>query len=444
MNGFPPAIYYPRCVVVLSCLFDDQVGGPGTPATFPAIPLSVEVNRNSARKADTCRLELDYRDFPLDPRIVQDIIVEVHMEDVRDGTAPLVPLRTNLRFIGRVDVPSTELGSNSQTVSMEARDYTGIWLDFRWPQTESVEGVDFPTLPTPPGITLQAVVELMKARVTPVLGPVVFTDPKAAASDVYLRTGRTTFISEDDDTAWDVLSALCDLWGLVPVFELDVLTIRTPTEPSTRSALLIYGQNVESLKFSRNLKQNKRKQVLIKCWNPVLGVAIDAEWPLPTHPDYNLVSRLSEAKVPVQTVQRVQYHIEGNYTDIDLSQIAQRVYTELSQNQVEGELETREMRDLIFGDSLLGLANGDLLICKLGTEDLASIASMSAAQAIAFLADFAKPGRMNPAAALALVDAWTAAQALSIKFYITETTHRWDRDEGYQLTVRFRDFVLGV
>ena len=80
----------------------------------------------------------------------------------------------------------------------------------------------------------------------------------------------------------------------------------------------------------------------------------------------------------------------------------------------------------------------------LGTEDLASIASMSAAQAIAFLADPTKPGAMNPAAAAALVDAWTAAQQLSITFYITETTHKWSRDTGYQLTVRFRDFTLGI
>ena len=27
---------------------------------------------------------------------------------------------------------------------------------------------------------------------------------------------------------------------------------------------------------------------------------------------------------------------------------------------------------------------------------------------------------------------------------VLETIHRWDREEGYRLTVKFRDFVLGL
>lgn len=441
-----PRIYYPRCVVVLDCLFDDQVpASPGQYATFTAIPRSVEVRRNSARKADECTVELDYRDFPIDTRLLKDMIISVHIDDTIFNDIPMYPIRFNLRFIGRVDEPSTELGPSMQTVKLAARDYTGIWLDYRWPQAiKPPGGKATPTLPTPPGTTLGALVELMRVAVTPLILPAVFTDPAAAALDVHLRTGRLVFASKDDDSAWDVLSALCELFGLVPVFDLDVLTIRTPTFASARSALMIYGQNVETLRFSRDLKQARSKQVKIVAWNPILGVSSEASYPLPGTPDYSLVTRLSEAKVPKQTIEQIQYNVEGTYLPPELALLAQRVWTELAQGQVMGELETKEMSDLIFGDSLLDLANGDLLICKLGTEDLASIASMSAAEAIAFLVDPTKPGAMNPAAALALVNAWQAAQALSITFYVLETAHKWDRDTGYQLTVRFRDFILGV
>lgn len=440
-----PRIYYPRCVVVLSVIFDDQIGGPGTYATFSVIPRSIEVMRNSARKADECRIELDYRDFPIDPRIVQDMIVSVHIDDLPSDEFPMVPFRTNLRFVGRVDEPSTTLGSTSQTVDLTARDYTGIWLDYRWPQAIGIPPAKpIPTLPTPPGTTLAALVEVMRLQVTPLLLPVVFTDPAAAAADVHLRTGRLVYTTDEDDNAWDVLSGICELFGLVPVFELDVLVIRTPTEPSTRSALMIYGQNVETLKFSRSLKQVKRKQILIRCWNPLLGAAIEATYPLPGDPDYNVVTRLSEAKTPSVNIERIQYNVEGPYTLPDLLLLAQRVYTEHSQSAIAGELETREMTDLLFGDSLLGLANGDVLICKLGTEDLSSIASMSAAEAIYFLADPTKPGAMNPLAAAALVDAWSKAQQLAITFYILETVHKWSLEDGYRLTIKFRDFVLGV
>lgn len=441
----PPRVYYPRCLVIFSVIFDDQRGGPGVPATFQVVPRSVEVRRNSARQADECRLEVDYRDFPLDPRILQDVIVEVYIDDTGRDDVPIIPTRLNLRFSGRVDEPSTTLGDSQQIVEMTARDFTGIWLDYTWPQGIGVPPAPAtPTLPTPPGTTLGALVELMRAQVTPQLAPAIFMDPVSAALDVHSVTGKLAFASDDDDTAWEVLSALCDLFGLVPVFELDILVIRTPTLASARSALLIYGQNVETLKFSRSLKQLKRKQVLIRCWNPLQGRAFEASYPLPGSPDYSLVTRLSEAKVPKPVVQRVQYNVEGNYTEANLPLLAQRVWTELAQQSLAGELETKEMADLLFGDSLLPLANGDVLICKLGTEDLSSIASMSFAEALAFLADPFRPNAMNPLAAAALVDAWTTAQQLSITFYITETVHKWSLEDGYRLTVRFRDFVLGV
>lgn len=454
MPGLPPRIYRPRCLVAISCLFDDQVpASPGQFATFTAIPRSCDVRRNSARQADECTVELDYRDFPLDPRLIKDMLISVHIDDVLNDNVPLVPSRLTLRFVGRVDEPSVDLGPSMQTVKLTARDFTGIWLNSKWPLAARPPGAPpntdaKPTLETPPGMTLGALVDVMARIGVPALGippitplvPVVFTDPLAAALDVHARTGKLSFVTEDDDSAWDVLSALCERFGLVPVFELDILTIRTATFASARSALLIYGQNVESLKFSRNLRLKKQKQVKIVAWNPILGIELDAAYP----PIEQLTTQLSEKGTPTTKVEQVIYHVEGPYIGPELGLLAQQVWTETVQSEVVGELETKEMADLLLGDSLLSLANGDILICKLGTEDLASIASMSTSQALAFLIDPTKPGAVDPATALALVKAWQAAQQLSITFYITETAHKWDRTTGYQLTVRFRDFVLGV
>lgn len=71
-----PRIYYPRAVVPIQALLDDQVpGSAGVPTTFSAIPRNVSVERNSARRADRVRIELDYRDLPLETRMLKDIQV---------------------------------------------------------------------------------------------------------------------------------------------------------------------------------------------------------------------------------------------------------------------------------------------------------------------------------------------------------------------------------
>lgn len=455
----PPTYFYPRCVVRLSVLLDDHVPGIPTPvqllknyAQFTAIPRSVEVQRNSSRKADTASVTLDYRDFPLDPRLIRDITVSIHLESVLDPELPLVPTPLNLRFYGRVDVPRVSLSSSGQTVRLECRDFTGIWLDKKWPGKNAATGLY--TNPCPVGTTLQMMVEAMRLQVTPNTLPAVFLnsaglpDPSIAATDMHRLIGRDFFVSKEDDNAWGVLSAICDKLGLVPCWNLGTLEIRSPTLSSVRNAVMVYGQNVERLEFERDLRQNQGKQVVIRCYNEVLGQVLTAIWPLPVSPDYSLVARLNPgptegSEKPKTTIEQVQYSVTGPYDPATLQVLARRVWTEMRQNQLAGELETRDMTDLI-GFDLLPLANGDRLTCQLGTEDQAAISHMSPAEAIAFLSDPTRPNFLSPAAAEALVSAWTVAQSLNITFYVLEAHHSWDCDDGYRLRVRFRDFVLGV
>lgn len=438
MIPLPPRLYYPRCKVLLSCLLE---GNP-VPATFSAIPISVEVERNSARKADTARIELDYRDFPIDPRGISSIHVSIHMENSRTANAPMAPTPLNKRFIGLVDEPRTTLSEATNTVRMECRDYTGIWLDYRWPTQLKVGAISGPSLPTPQGTTLQLAVEYMRGIVTPLTKPAIFTDPTAKDVDIWLRTGKEAFASDEDENAWDVLSALCDLFGLVPVWNLDQLEIRSPTEPKATQAFMVYGRNVERLEFRRNLKRNKGKQVKIVGWNPFLGVATEAVWPTEA-----LIAadgqhtKLSEGGKPKTRIEQVQYNVEGPYTYPDLLLIAKSVHAELSQNELQGTLETRDMTDMAE-TGLLGLQNGDVLFVDLGPEDHAAISAMSPAEAIAHLSNPTRANSIDPTVAAALVQSWQTAQRSS-QFYVLEAAHRWDRGDGYRLQVKFRDFILG-
>lgn len=437
-----PKIYYPRAAVQIQALFDDQHGG-FIPAAWDCIPRSVEVERNNARKADVCRVELDYKDFPLDPRALKDVLISAHLGAVPTVDFPLIPSPLNVRFIGRVDEPEASFGPDQERVRLEARDYTGIYTEFR-AQTLFADQATGKPAPILAAQTLQTMVETIRLEVTPETGPAVFYDLNAAGSLVAGRLGRDFFTPDENDSAWDVLIKLCEIYGLVPVWNLDVLEIRTADQFATGAAQMMYGSNISRLTYHRSLKQQKSRGVKIVCWNPVLGIPVEVIYFDPKNPVKQRLTPSGKPSTAKAIVKVAQYNVEGNYTPDDLLVLAKRVYEESAHKQLEGELETRDMTDLA-GTDLLGLSNGDILTCGLDPGLESSIAGMSQAAAIRFLSNPGRPNALNPAAASALVQAWSLANnPAGVQFYINEAVHRWDREDGYRLTIKFQDLVLGV
>lgn len=434
--AIPPKIYHPRCVVIVSALLDDQIpASPGIPQTWVAIPRSVTWNRNSARKADTASVELDMRDFPLDPRMLKDLLLTIHVEDALDPSLPMVPTPLNKRFIGLVDEPAADLSESGETVQMECRDYSGVWLDTKL-LAQSVISL------LPP---LSVIVESLRVLVTPLLPPALFTDPTAALFVPGVTKGKTTMTVGKDESAWDVLSRLLQMYGLLPVFDLDVLTIRTASRVGINTRSMVYGQNVSSLSFRRSLtREPKSRRITVHAWNPVLGVPVVGFFQPPSLRT-KLEPNPGGAPVPAVKITELAYNVVGQFTPADLALVAKRIYDEQATQQVEGELETREMVDslLPFGQSLLGLANGDTLTVRLGRDLRSSIEGMSPPEAIAFLSDPVKPNALNPLAATALVNAWTTTNVLAVTFYIREASHTWSYEDGYTLRATFINFLLG-
>lgn len=433
---FGPKVYYPRALVSIQALFDSQIDGAGLfVQKWDCTPRSVEVTRNNARTADTCRVELDYRDFPMDPRLIKDLQIAVHMESVPDPFFQIAPLPSNLRFVGRVDEPEVTLGPDQETVRFEARDMTGIFMDFKW------GGNPIPVA----NMTLEDVFLLVQFTAAPLTPPAIFIDQKAANYPVDIRLGGREFFTPDkDDTAWDVLCKLCDLFALVPVWNIAVIEVRTAvTFPAIASAF-VYGQNVSTLKFHRNLKQKKAIGVKVVGWNPILGQSFEAIYTDPRHKIHERLDERGKPKKTPATLKVAQYSIEGDCNPASLMEIATRLHAEISQGQLVGEIETCDMTD-IFGGDLCGLANGDLLICSLSPSDQTAIAAMDPSAAILYLTNPTRPSRMPADVAAALVAAFSASwNKLGVEFYVLEATHRWHSDNGYKLTVRFSDFLLGV
>lgn len=435
----PPKLFHPRALVVLNVILDDQIpGSPGVTVAYNAVPRSCEVKRNTARKADTAQVVLDYRDFPMDPRGIRDVRLTVHIEDSLTPQALLIPTRLNLRFQGLVDRHEVTLGPDEEVVTLEARDFTGIWLDRRWPSDPVLDQI----LLT--GLTLQAVVEAMRLRVTPLILPTVFLDPTTAALMPTRFVGKTQFTAGKDDDAWTVLSKLLANFGLVPVFDRDILTVRTASTKGLNVAAFVYGQNVSRLMFRRSLSKGpSSRRIVIHSWDPIKGRALTGGFPLINDPRVARF-KMNEKGVGTLKITNVEYNVEGQYTPLTIGLLAEKVYNEQAQQEIEGDLETRDLTDTSnIPGKLLAIANGDTLLVRLGRELRASIEGLSPAEAIALLSDPTKPNTLNPAVAAALVQAWTTTQAVAVTFYVREASHTWDREQGYKLSITFINFLLG-
>lgn len=423
----------------------------GVIVDFHAVPRSVEVRRNTARKADEATIEIDYVDLPVDPRVIQSMLVSIHIENAFDPALPLFPSRLNLRFVGNVDEPQVTLSESSDILRLTARDYTAVLIAKPWQECVPVPialmpGVEGRAIATPPGVSLVAVVEAIRLLLMPLAAPVGFFEPEVAAAIPNLVTNRLWWTPPDKNaTAWDVICGLCDLFGFLPSFDLDLLTIRTASGSGFGFATMVYGQNISKLVFKRNLHRAKPHAVRVTAFSTVTSTAVSAMWsevgPTPAAPSVSV-----ETGVPSVSAGKVhEHHLPaGTYTPADLLLIAKRVYDEGARGRLEGEIETRDLTDLTTVNSLLGLKNGDRLFLRLGPEAVTALSGKTAAEAVAYLANPLRPGAIPLPVAVLLVQAWTTANNLSVTFYVTETLHKWSRDDGYTLTVRFSDFVLGV
>jgi hypothetical protein len=438
--------------VVFGLIFDDQIpGSPGIPVppTYSAIPRMVEVARNDARTADTCSLELDYRDFPLDPRAIRGAHVTVHIDDVLDPSIPLVPSRLNARFIGLVDEVEASHDSDGEQVSIRCRDYTAIAIDTKWAALLVQPLAPAPPLPFPIAGTLQSVIEAIRVLVWPLTLPAIYLDPTVPAQPLGAKIGRKFWTAKPDDTVWDVLTDMCAVFGQVPVWNLDQLEIRPPAFPKPSFASLVYGQNLEKLTFKRDYRDKKAKPIKVVAWNPLAGVALEAQYPPIGDPrsvkksqkaGVGGVAGAGGAATPQTSVDYLQYNVEGNYTPVDLLAIAIALYNE-SKQETTGTFETRELSDG-FLVPLLGLSNGDPISITLWPDTHAAIEGMSPPEAIAFLSDPFRPNALDPVVATALVDSWAKARTLATLWHIKSTTLSWSVDDGVKISANFENYLL--
>lgn len=419
--------YYPRC----SVLVDAYLHGGLSPLTFVATPTDISIDRNGPRKADTADITLPYRDFPLDPRLISAAHVHIFLADVGAAGGNVELLGSNLRFQGLVDVPESTLSSDDSSTKFTCRDYTAIYLDLPWRSVADAAGAEGKALAIPPTATLAQFVESVRAKVSPNgdRPPTVFDDPTLGAVSLAQRAAVSNLAMQDGDTAWDVLTVVCEWYALVPSWDIDpvagpVLRIRGAYSPTDVRATLQYGRDVESLQFRRNLRAPERKAVRLSAWNPRSGTVITAFWPREGAVRGDTPALGEGGSPTVLGIRRVQYNVEGDYSPRDLIEMARRIYEDQAQGRIVGTIATPHMRDIDSTD-LLRLANGARVICSIDAA-----------------IDTVPPATLPPEVRAALDAARSDVSALTVEFFVKSARHSWDVTEGYRVEVEFTDFLL--
>lgn len=466
-------VYYPRCVIRIEAIFVQAVGEERFTG-WECVPSEVVWNNNNAREADTARITLSYRDFPIDPRMLSAAHVQVFVVDARYDTSTVPTTPENLRFQGFVDVPESSLGEDDATVVFDCRDYTALYLNRSWRRVADEEGVskviDENTVETterksrikiPANVTLRKFIEDIREKIRPPgtekieSPPTVFDREEVGDGIVAKRVGKTDLTMSDNDTAWDVLTMVCEWFGQLPVWTIDpkigpVLRIRTPAADSRNVLELKYGRNVQDVTFRRNLQAPEKKGIRLIIWNPRTGKAVDGLFPSAGRAAGEVqtksntlgenAKRVDRTRVQSE-IKRIQYILEGDFTQQEANELAEVLYNEQAQGRIEGSIETVDMVDTFDGD-LLGVSNGDRLIIDLGAETFTGISHLTPEAAAAYLSDPTKPNSFPADIAQVIVEAYRSVQELDIEFFVTEAEHTWNAEDGYRAKISFTDFLL--
>lgn len=422
------AVYHPRMKALLEILPEDfDAGLDGDVPAYDVSPKSITIENNGFREANKFTLEIDYSDFPFDPRAIRSCRVGLYMQDSGDPRRDVAwSSGEALRFVGFVDEPKTAWSDAGEFVTFTGRDYTGVFLDTKW-QDGALVRIDRPF--------------------HTVLKEIIATVPGAEDVDMVIPAdiaitflskimGRKRWAPPKNADVWTVIVELCQLLGVLPNFELDKLVIRAPDDFGTGSALLLWGHNVSSLEFKRNLTEVRTRQIRVKSWDAAAGAVREGTWPEKPVVVRKRVS--TKGKVTNDLASIEVFNVSGSFTSAELRTMAKGIYEEQARQQIEGTLETNELADLI-GDDITTLSNGDSLIVQLSKDDPSTFTGLSQAAAVRRLVD--GPSRMRPVVARALVVASRKADNLASQFYVQRATHTMDRDNGYSLQIAFINYL---
>lgn len=394
-------VYYPKALARLDVLTYDY-GDESLRREFvlPVQPISVSVNINSYRHADTASVSVRFEDVPFDPRLIRSVRVRIIIKDLKTLTSiseESLSDDEDILFIGFADQHSIVLDSADRTVTLECRDYTSLFIDTRYDDANLPDATGKRTLKISKNQSIVKILEDIISNV-PGAGAIKVDDRTGglgaksfarAVPGYDLLNGKKSsdglveYVNQNR-TYWDVIVGVCEASGFICYIEKDVLVLTNPrvlfqgTHQTSDSAQFIYGHNISQLNFRRNLGRKKKFNIVVRSHNRRTGRTLNVSIPKDATQEWsrtfnidNKVSKISE--IDTAGVRR-ERNAPGyvfpipDATREQMIEYGEKVFIEFVKQQLEGECETYEMSV----KNSMG-SNFDLTKIKVGTPILIDI-----------------------------------------------------------------------
>ena len=372
-------VFYPRAVCQLDLLLNNY-GQPNYNKEFHTliIPTNVHINRNAYNEADTFSMTIRQEDFSVYPEIIKSVRVRIAIIDNRNlDSLKDKPLSVeDIVFTGFADTSQVMFDESERVVTLNGRDYTSVFIDTVFDNASLEDAAGKRTrvidLNRPVVDIIKDLISNVPAagdgiRIRNEIGEAALKKFAQAVPNYRLTTGKETtdglYTSVNPNkTYWDTIVSLCEAAGIIVYMDLDELVLTSPrilysspTINSKQTLQFLYGKNLSSLEFSKNLGRRKKFNVKVRSFNVRKGietvvviprdgrkswakdVGVDTSLQKISELDTNGVKR--ERTAPVFT-----FTEERNKTRDQLIDRGQQIFEEFVRQELSGSCETYDMR----------------------------------------------------------------------------------------------------
>ncbi len=483
-------VYYPQSSMTLRILWEDfdlkSKANLQKVYVVPIMAKSVTVYINDYTSADTFEAEIDFKNFPFDPRMIRACGVTIHMEDVkqvfqRDNALKAIARTTdNTVFEGYVDEESITFDDSKRTVKFEGRDLTALLIDRKYlggplPLTDALVTV------------LQNVLNSLDETATSVdVSKGLKLDVRGLSDDeknlvlakFYNKEGDHQLNGhmnvDRDQNYWEVIQDVVARAGLIAFVELDKLVLTKPRALYSGvhlSKVFVYGKNVKNLTLKRKLGRKKTFNVIVRS---VLGKeVVDAKIPAEATEDWVKATGIQQGEVKMPEVgpkgepidpkmwkaaPYMSFRIPDCGSKEQLIRYAQEVYEEVSRQQIEGSFDTKEMTTQTLGGAvtdingkvsfaqpedfnILKIRNGtpiQLLIDQGDMKGLSRLTNPDKDTQRSMRINYMENRGYDPAISAAFAD---SMDQFANVFYTKAIRYTLSHEDGFKAAIEFLNFI---
>ena len=485
------SLYYPKCVVRLRVLWEsfDRTDESAKideellkkPQDFTVQAKRVTVDINDYNEADTFSMTLDYKQFPFDPRSMRSVGVSIFIDN---STEEIVASDDNLVFIGFADEQRVVFDDITREVTLEGRDYTSLFIDR---QRTSIDKYDergivvsrkaAPKLRTSRTIDVIFQQLIDENRSTRGFGPSDGikvdvrlggeTPPKASFGISASANPERAYQNEEPGmTYWAIMKRIATRAALIIFIEKNKLVITKPRNlyDDFRIVQMTYGINIKSISFHRLLGRQKDFNVQVASSSPELKRNVFAQLPQDARSErfkelfgvkdpktgrflkkhyQRRVANPGGSGVEFEPAEFIPFIVPNVSSKERLVEIGEKIYEEISRQQLEGDLGTMEMdfpqvegtEERRKAISFRDIGVGTTIEVFFRQDDLSAIADIaSEGERTKYLVT--KGFSQEIAAALA-----KALTKISYRFYVSGVSISLDNDSGFDFKVRFLNII---